>query len=90
LLSDIFQWIQRESVERHNNTFKVNGTSVGLFPFNLQWVFKIGIDQVTFGPIDLISDPMADGVGIACAERDSITAVIWASGSARRQRNGDR
>jgi hypothetical protein len=37
------------AVERHNNTFKVNGTSAGLLPFDLQWAFNFGGDQVSFG-----------------------------------------
>ncbi len=37
--------------ERHNNTLKVNGTSLGRFPFDLYWVFNIGGCQVTFALI---------------------------------------
>jgi hypothetical protein len=61
---------------RHNNTFKVNGTSAAPLPFDLQWVVNFGGDQVTFALIVVSSDGMA-GVALACAERQTSTAVIW-------------
>ena len=37
------------ALERHNNTFYVNGTSAGPLPFDLQWASNFGGDQVSFG-----------------------------------------
>ena len=62
--------------ERHNNTLKVNGTSVGRSSIRLVLGFQIGGDQVTFALILVSSDRLGEAVALACAERESISAVI--------------